>query len=542
MRPLLSILFFILVCPPSLAHDMDTLYQMLDATIENHTVYTAKRTKHLEDLKTAAYYNRGDALTLLRIYHETYKGYYGFVYDSAMVYVERGMQLARRSGNEYYLMLNTLHRAMLLASVGFYHDAQECISTIPSQHLPAGLLLEYYFTQYKLYSFWDNYYGDSEFKDKVHPRISFFLQKAIALASPRSLLHHYLLGEYYLLENQNRKAMESFQQVVSKAPQEDDIYGSAAYNLAKCHLNYNNVSMYEHYLILAAIGDIKSSTKENVALQDLAMFIFNHRKDCIAQADKYINFSMHDAQYYNSKLRMISISGKLPAIVSTYQQKLSDQNSYLRIGITLITILLLILVSLLYYITRQKNLLSKNRKELSDNYLALKHLNEEIKTKNKQLIDVNSRREGLAKVYIDLCADYIGRLKKFQILVRRKIKANQVRDILTLTSNTKLSDEEATIYLSKFDKAFLTLYPTFVEELNSLLRDECRFSLRTEQTMSMEQRVFALIRLGVRDSWEIAQLLFYSPQTVYNYRWGLKNRAKCRESFEDDVMHLCNFR
>ena len=50
---------------------------------------------------------------------------------------------------------------------------------------------------------------------------------------------------------------------------------------------------------------------------------------------------------------------------------------------------------------------------------------------------------------------------------------------------------------------------------------------------------FALIRMGVKDSSRIATLLFYSPQTIYNYRTAVRNRARDRENFEEQVKQLC---
>ena len=48
------------------------------------------------------------------------------------------------------------------------------------------------------------------------------------------------------------------------------------------------------------------------------------------------------------------------------------------------------------------------------------------------------------------------------------------------------------------------------------------------------------MRLGVTASSEIATLLFYSTQTIYNYKTAMKNRAKVRDSFEHDVYELCH--
>ena len=76
---------------------------------------------------------------------------------------------------------------------------------------------------------------------------------------------------------------------------------------------------------------------------------------------------------------------------------------------------------------------------------------------NTRLSDTNSRREGLARIYIELCAKYIDKLGKYQTLVKRKIKANQVQELLSTISSTRISEEDAQTFLSRFDKAFLEL-------------------------------------------------------------------------------------
>ena len=155
------------------------------------------------------------------------------------------------------------------------------------------------------------------------------------------------------------------------------------------------------------------------------------------------------------------------------------------------------------------------------------------------LLQPNQRREGLAKIYIDLCAKYIDKLKNYQTLVKRKIKANQAQELLQTMQSERISAEDAATFLDKFDKAFLDLYPTFVTELNTLLQPDGQITLKQPNTLNNETRIYALIRLGVKESSEIADLLFYSPQTIYNYRSAVKNRAINKDTFDDDVMHLC---
>lgn len=102
-----------------------------------------------------------------------------------------------------------------------------------------------------------------------------------------------------------------------------------------------------------------------------------------------------------------------------------------------------------------------------------------------------------------------------------------------------MSEEDASTFLHNFDKAFLELYPTFIEEFNALLQEGERFTPKSPGTMTTELRTFALIRLGVKSTTDIAGLLFLSNQTIYNCRSVTKNKALNKDTFDDDVMKIC---
>ena len=212
----------------------------------------------------------------------------------------------------------------------------------------------------------------------------------------------------------------------------------------------------------------------------------------------------------------------------------------LRITTTGVSALAIILIVFVYFFMKQNRQLSLKRRELSETNNELTSLNNRLHTLNDRLLDTNRRREHLAKLYIDLCANFIDRLAKFELLVKRKIKANQIKELLSMASSSKLTDEDAASFLHRFDKAFLDLYPTFVDEFNELLLPDAKIWPRKGETLlTTELRIFALVRLGVSESSEIAALLFYTPRTIYNYRSQVKSRAINRDSFEQDVIKLC---
>ena len=85
----------------------------------------------------------------------------------------------------------------------------------------------------------------------------------------------------------------------------------------------------------------------------------------------------------------------------------------------------------------------------------------------------------------------------------------------------------------------MQLFPTFVEDFNTLLAEGEQIYPKANERMSTELRIFALIRLGITDSVKIAQFLRYSVTTIYNYRTRVRNKALGeRDEFETKVMQI----
>ena len=110
---------------------------------------------------------------------------------------------------------------------------------------------------------------------------------------------------------------------------------------------------------------------------------------------------------------------------------------------------------------------------------------------------------------------------------------------MKLANATRLSETDAKEFFLNFDTAFLNLYPGFIEAFNALLREGEEIRPKKGEVLNTELRIFALIRMGIKDSSKIATLLFYSPQTIYNHRSVVKGRAKQREDFEKQVENIC---
>ena len=545
-RSLLYILFLLLPTTLSAGSKTQQLRQKLDNLLEQRKTLIDNKNKDINRLKKNLTTSE-NTLKRLQTYEQLFEEYYVFQFDSAMTYLNKGIKLAKETQNTYYYNSNTISKAELLSIGGLYSEAIHEIEQVDTTDLDKAQHFEYYFSLFRIHTYWADFCNDKTYTPTHRLKAQEYLKKAMPFCDETAKTYEYYLGEYAVFVLNNPQAARAhYVKAIKQLPQNSRFYAMSCFALSGSYGNEGNTEKQEEFLLLSSIADIENCTMENFALQNLAMYIFEHNKDELDLAQQYIQTALEDAHFYNNRLRIIEISSKLPVIVSSYQQTLNQRNKVQMTAIIAISLLLLFLLSAVFYIVKQTKRLSLQQQELQKNNNQLSELNRQQKELNTQLhdlnallVDTNRKRERLAKLYIDLCAKYIARLKKQQTLVKRKIKANQITELLSQLSSERLSEEDAATFLSRFDKAFLDLYPDFTEELNSLLLPEGQIQNKSTDELTTEQRIMALIRLGVKESAEIADLLFYSPQTIYNYRSVLKGKAINKETFEEEVMKLC---
>lgn len=545
-RSLLYILFLLLPTTLSAGSKTQQLRQKLDNLLEQRKTLIDNKNKDINRLKKNLTTSE-NTLKRLQTYEQLFEEYYVFQFDSAMTYLNKGIKLAKETQNTYYYNSNTISKAELLSIGGLYSEAIHEIEQVDTTGLDKAQHFEYYFSLFRIHTYWADFCNDKTYTPTHRLKAQEYLKKAMPFCDETAKTYEYYLGEYAVFVlNNPQSARAHYVKAIKQLPQNSRFYAMSCFALSGSYGNEGHTEKQEEFLLLSSIADIENCTMENFALQNLAMYIFEHNKDELDLAQQYIQTALEDAHFYNNRLRIIEISSKLPVIVSSYQQTLNQRNKVQMTAIIVISLLLLFLLSAVFYIVKQTKRLSLQQQELQKNNNQLSELNTQQKELNTQLhdlnallVDTNRKRERLAKLYIDLCAKYIARLKKQQTLVKRKIKANQITELLSQLSSERLSEEDAATFLSRFDKAFLDLYPDFTEELNSLLLPEGQIQNKSTDELTTEQRIMALIRLGVKESAEIADLLFYSPQTIYNYRSVLKGKAINKETFEEEVMKLC---
>jgi len=540
---ILSIFFFIiLIGSTSASSRLDSLLVVLDNTIKNEKQYTENKKNHINSIKLQLNNQNQNPKDLYRIYQNLVNEYESFIGDSARVYILKAMDIANDLQDNIKLQDCKIRYAMLQSKAAMFSDAIDILNQVNRNILTQEQLVPYYKAYIDTYVYWMEYHESDIWKLYEIKRT---YQDSLLQIVPRNTFDYAIsYGTKYIEINDFDKAEKillSFYPQIKPETKEHAVYTSI---LAYLYEKKDDTEKQKEYLALSAISDIKALVKENVSLRTLALLLFNDGD--INRAYSYIKQSLEDANYYNGKLRNIQVSRLLPVIDKAYQLERERQENKLRTLLILVSILSLFLIGAVYFVIKQVRKLSRSRREILQinnrlNQLIedLKLANDHQKNTNISLAESNRVKEKFISNFLEICAEYINKLENFKITVNRRIKAGQTNEILKMTSSSEDSARELKELYTNFDKAFLSIYPNFVEDINKLLRADEYYPISKDQSLNHELRVFALIKLGITDSNKIASFLHYTLRTVYNYRSRVKSKSLYQDdNFEDRIKQI----
>lgn len=522
---------------------LDSLLNVLDQTIQKHETYVVQRESRIQHLNELA---RGVVFNSVEHYNlnnQLFKEYKSFVCDSAILYLNENIQIAEALKDRERQVESKLLLSLLLSASGMYTESIDVLDMVKRSEVSSQLLPEYYSCFGHVYGELGFYTQDKTLAKKYWNIAETYKDSLYAILPPQSeeflLMREDRLREQHLYAEALKINDLRLSQVESGTPQ----YALVTYHRSLIY-KYSNDSINEKKnLCLSAISDIRSAIKDHASLWMLAQLLYEDGH--IEQAYRYMRFSWNATKFYNARLRSWQSADALSLIDKTYQAMIEKQNARLEQNLLLITALLLLLVVALGYIYRQMKKLRLARNHLQVANGQLKELNEELRQMNDCLTFTNAelsesdqiKEEYIAR-FIKLCSTYINRLDTYRRMVNKKISAGQIADLLRITRSQDALDEELEELYANFDTAFLHLFPDFVRKFNSLLQDDEHISLKKDELLNTELRIFALIRLGIEDSSQIAEFLRYSVNTIYNYRAKVKNKAYSRDDFEEKVKKI----
>jgi cell division protein FtsL len=208
----------------------------------------------------------------------------------------------------------------------------------------------------------------------------------------------------------------------------------------------------------------------------------------------------------------------------------------MRVSSILLGVLAVLLLVLAWFLVKRSRKLSRMRQDLEERNSQLASANDSLALLNRELSRADQVKERYIVDFLRRLSNNVSQIQGEENYARNLLKQGRSEQLLKEISLSTRSEKTLKEFCRDFDATFLqAICPDFVARFNALLREEARFHPKPG-SLTTELRIFALIRLGVDDSREIANILHYSHSTIYNYKVSVKNAALGdRDSFEEKV-------
>ncbi len=416
--------------------------------------------------------------------------YYYFNTDSARVYADR---LAEYGSEKYPKFVFDAWRSAIDGEYSLFDEAFEKFDTtkVPSSFRNDcySILESSYFLLFPL-----------------DERLCLFMTDAVKDNAIETDLKEMLLGTICLFKKEYPDARMHFSLAYDASmPLHLNMKSRNAYLLAQSYKTLGKDYEYEYWLAQSAIHDFQVPIKAYSALQELAMAEMSRGQ--YKRASRMIEMCMQDALFSKYWIRMNTAVEYESAIVSALSKSETKRIWILRISGVVLFIMIVVLLKLYSFNSKQRVLLTETNKE----------------------------KEEYIHRYMKRSVEYLGSVENYRHKLRVLLKEEGKDAVINRLKGP--SDSRYSDFYKEFDETFLKIYPDFIKKVNTLLKPEARFE--NEHSMNLPLRVLAAIRLGVKESREIALFLNCAPATVYTYRSKLKANALYEDGdFESEICRI----
>ncbi len=519
----------------------DSLLDLLDQSLKNKEYYQKNKDRKIEGLKAQlANKTARDQYNLNKRIIEEYQYY---ISDSALKYIALNKQVAIANKNDDWKFEMQIQQARLLSSVGIFNESQKLLDSIPSAALGDSLKLLYYTAQEELYVYLLDFIDDSQYRNIYSLQLIKYRDSGLAYMRPDSEEFYFWKFKDYYVKQDNNNAKRALEACLKKVDPSKHMYAGANLCMALFYNEFNGGREKAEklkYMVMAAIADVQSTTKENLALISLSNTLF--LTGDVKGAYKYTHYALDDANFFNARYRNLQIGKMLPIIEKAYLEESQRQKNRMRAALAIISALSVGLLITVVQIRKHMVSLANARRKLDGMNEELKAANQQLSNVNAELSDASHIKEFYIGHFVDLCSTYMGKIEDYQKSLQKRniLKKGHAGDSPDIIRDAAVETELKGFYHS-FDKAFLTIFPDYVEKFNELMPEEEKILPKPSEGLSTELRIFALIRLGISDSNRIASLLRYSLTTIYTYRSRVKNKSIDPPDFEKRIMKIGTF-
>jgi hypothetical protein len=535
---ILSALFLLVLsttarCQKNTAH----LLNELNLAIEASPKYDEEKLKTIEALKRTLAEKKNDGLpSLFSSYQGLYEEYKVFNHDSAYHYAKKLQETAIQIGDPAKIVAARLKLGFSLLSAGMFKETLDSLNKIDIAGAPDSLRAEYYSLSGRFYYDLGDFDNDAYNTPAYTGKGNQYMDSALELYPTASFQYAYFRGLKEIKSGNLTMALAGFKELMNRPGLSWHELAVTASTLSAIYIYNTSTDTAIGLLARAAIADIKSSTKETAAMFSLAQLLY--KKGDVKNASSYIETAIKDASFYGARQRKVQVSAILPLIEGEKVSRVEAQKKILSVYAVITTLLLLIVIGLAIIIFRQVKKLKIAQTVIMEAHIKEQAINQRLVETNYKLSEAHKIKEEYIGYFFNTNSEFFAKIEKFKKSLEQKLAYRKWEDIISLVNSINLKTEKDEL-LQNFDKAFLKLFPDFIEGFNALFRKEDQVQLKDHEFLNTDLRIFALIRMGIHENEKIARILEYSVNTINTYKTKIKNKSIVpNEEFEHRIMEI----
>lgn len=435
--------------------------------------------------------------------------------DSALYYFSMGASEAINARDSSAYATFVVQRAAEMPMVGEVKEALDEFNQFSSDDFNKQDLLAYYSSGAKLHFAISNLYPTDSLRSVYLDAGLMFTDSIISHAPDSTVIYKTSAAHKYYLQGKTALFVASAVEVIEDPAPDPYHFAHSARLLGTYYRNQGRIDDALYYTAISGISDLKAGIRTGDALRHLGEVLFEAGD--VERAYACLNAAMNDALESGTRLRSMEAATFVPLVSQSLRQKTNRSRNWL-IGLAVaLGVLAVGLIGVALFLRRE----------------MLK-----VKRVQRSAAEANYMKETYISQFLSLCSLYMEKLEEFTRVAKRKIMAGQVDELYDMIKSGKIVDEQTKVFYDIFDNAFMHIYPTFVDDINSLLQPDRRITNTVNGSLTMELRIFAFMRLGIDDTAQIARFLGLTSNTIYTYRNKMRSRAIDRETFEANVMKI----
>lgn len=510
--------FVLLAVLSPIGATMQAELDSLDSYIARESEFDCLKEQHIASLISAL----DTAQDRYLIYDRLFEEYKSYNFDKAVIYVDKLYDEAILQGDTDRIIHARVQKGFAYLSAGLFKEGADLFEDMDT----TGASVEthrYYCITYArlLYDMADyDHVGMTHTYNLEGNRL---LEEALTYLNPSDTADYwYCMATRDAKEGKNRLAIERLALSLLDSRISEHQKAINYSTLAYLHHNMGEDDQRQHYNILAAISDLKSSTKETVAMRNVAEVLYTEGD--IGRAGRYIRHAMDDANFYNARHRQLEISQILPIIEQqNIQVELHQKRLLYLLAAVALVLLVMLMMGLLILVNRLH---------------ALRAARMTIQQMNESLREMGHIKEEYIGNLLCSQSALLGEMERYQQFVQKNASEKRYAELLAVPRQFNAPKKRDEFY-QRFDEMFLHIFPNFVADFNALLLPEQQIVLKEGELLNTDLRIAALLRLGISHNEIIAQVLDYSVNTIYAYKTRMRGKtALSPEQFHARIMAL----